>query len=155
MKATLLTQLAHEYELIAEKIAQAQRFAEGGRETLADLEQKREAANARYAQAERARDMEGKKEQLGAELAWAHVAGKQTELNDINQKLSNAQAHLRRADHKLEESRVSAHTATRLLGGADSHYSCDTTLPKLLYALLNPTCLTRRSELRLKRKRFD
>ena len=55
MKGTLLTHLAHEYELIDEKIAQAQRFAEGGKETLADLQHKREVANARYAQAERAR----------------------------------------------------------------------------------------------------
>ncbi|KZV95368.1 P-loop containing nucleoside triphosphate hydrolase protein [Exidia glandulosa HHB12029] len=120
MKATLLTQLAHEYELIDEKIAQAQRFAEGGRETLADLEQKRDAANARYAQAERARDMEGKKEQLGAELAWAHVAAKQTELNEINQKLSNAQAHLRRVDHKLERLRLRHNLAEAAVRAAES-----------------------------------
>lgn len=103
MKGTLLTQLAHEYDLIEEKIAQAQRFAEGGQDTLTDLQHKREVANARHAQAERARDMTREKETLGAELAWAHVANKQSELNEVNAKLSKAKAHLRQVDQKLEE----------------------------------------------------
>ncbi|KZV79853.1 P-loop containing nucleoside triphosphate hydrolase protein [Exidia glandulosa HHB12029] len=154
MKGTLLTQLAHEYELIDEKIAQAQRFAEGGKETLADLQQKREAANARYAQAERARDMEREKEQLGAELAWAHVAGKQAELNEVNQKLSKAQAHLRQVDQKLEELRVST-SCDYSLRCADPRDRYNTAMRKALYALLKPSCRTRRSEPRWRRKRFN
>ncbi|EJD41896.1 P-loop containing nucleoside triphosphate hydrolase protein [Auricularia subglabra TFB-10046 SS5] len=106
MKGTLLTQLAQEYELIDEKIAQAQRFADGGKDVLVDLQGKRELANARYAQAERARDMEREKEQLGAELAWAHVAAKQADLEEVNQRLSRAKGRLRQIDQKLEEMRI-------------------------------------------------
>ena len=152
MKGTLLTQLAHEYELIDEKIAQAQRFAEGGKETLADLQHKRKVANERYAQAERAREMERENDVLGGELAWAHVAGKQAELNEVNQKLSKAQAHLRALDQKLEDLRVRAILVVlEIMLKSGTRYN--TVTRKLPYAPLRPIFPTRMSEPIWRRKR--
>ncbi|KAH7100786.1 P-loop containing nucleoside triphosphate hydrolase protein [Auriculariales sp. MPI-PUGE-AT-0066] len=119
MKGTLLTQLAAEYDLIEEKIAHAQRFAEGGMEIMLELQQRRDATKARYDQAQKARTMHEEREVLKIELAWAHVAVKEDQHSEVAKKLSAARARARKTDTKLEELQQAHDHAEAMLRAAE------------------------------------
>ena len=77
LRGTQLSQLSEEYSTCLENISQTQKILKNKSEVLPDLEQALEDATSRYKEAEKARSMKHRADELKKELAWAHVATKE------------------------------------------------------------------------------
>ena len=76
LRGTQLSQLSEEYSTCLENISQTQKILRNKSEVLPDLKDALDEAIRRYKEAEKARDLKYKADDLKKELAWAHVATK-------------------------------------------------------------------------------
>ena len=77
LKGTQLSQLSEEYQTCMENISQTAKVLKRKAEVIPDLEEAYHEAQARFEEAERAREQRHKADELKKELAWAHVATKE------------------------------------------------------------------------------
>lgn len=100
LRGTQLSQLSEEYELALENITKTAKLLSVKKEALPDLRARLREVTARYEEAAKAREQKKKVDDLKKELAWAHVGGKQQQLD---KKVQEA-AKLARRLPKIEES---------------------------------------------------
>lgn len=100
LRGTQLSQLSEEYELALENITKTAKLLSVKKEALPDLRARLREVTARYEEAAKAREQKKKVDDLKKELAWAHVAGKELQLD---KKVQEA-AKLARRLPKIEES---------------------------------------------------
>ena len=100
LRGTQLSQLSEEYMLALDNITKTAKLLSVKKEALPDLRARLREVTARYEEAAKAREQKKKVDDLKKELAWAHVAGKQLQLD---KKVQEA-AKLARRLPKIEES---------------------------------------------------
>ncbi|KAI0755297.1 P-loop containing nucleoside triphosphate hydrolase protein [Daedaleopsis nitida] len=96
LKGTQLSQLSEEYQTCMENISQTAKVLKRKAAVLPDLESAYIEVKERYEEAKRAREQRHKADELKKELAWAHVAAKEEELES---KLRDVAA----IQHKIEK----------------------------------------------------
>ncbi|KAH9925422.1 P-loop containing nucleoside triphosphate hydrolase protein [Epithele typhae] len=109
LKGTQLSQLSEEYQTCMENISQTAKILKRKAEVLPGLEDSYEEARTRYEEAKKAREQRHKADELKKELAWAHVATKEAELQKqlvevekAKHKAAKQQESLTAAQAKLE-----------------------------------------------------
>jgi structural maintenance of chromosomes protein 6 len=106
LRGTQLSQLSEEYEICSENITQTHRIIEQKKEAIPDLQAAFKDASTRFNEAKKARELKDRVSGLKKELAWAHVAGKQAELEDKVTELANLENGLPEFTRKVDEARV-------------------------------------------------
>ncbi|EKM51961.1 uncharacterized protein PHACADRAFT_102496 [Phanerochaete carnosa HHB-10118-sp] len=107
LRGTQLSQLSEEYSTCLENISQTQKVLKAKSEILPDLEEQLEEATGRFKEAEKARNLKHKADDLKKEMAWAHVATKEQELSEKIQDHEKLKAKIPKIEEKLREAEVS------------------------------------------------
>ncbi|RPD77418.1 P-loop containing nucleoside triphosphate hydrolase protein [Lentinus tigrinus ALCF2SS1-7] len=107
LKGTQLSQLSEEYQTCMENISQTAKVLKRKAEVIPDLEDQYNEAQQRFEEAERAREQRHRADELKKELAWAHVAAKEQELEGKMKDVAAIQ-------HKIERNEAEIKTAEDL-----------------------------------------
>jgi hypothetical protein len=78
LRGTQLSQLSEEYDTCLDNINQTKKVLHQKKQVLPDLRATFKEASVRFEEASKAREQRFKVDELKKELAWAHVAAKQT-----------------------------------------------------------------------------
>lgn len=106
LRGTQLSQLSEEYSTCLENISQTQKILKNKSEVLPDLEAALEEALSRFKEAEKARDLKYKADDLKKELAWSHVASKEQELQEKMEEAEKCRAKLPRIIEHIDEAEL-------------------------------------------------
>lgn len=109
LRGTQLSQLSDEYDICLENITQTAKVLAQKKEALPDLRAAFNETTARYQEAAKAREQKTKADELKKELAWAHVKGKEIEM-----------------EKKIGEAAKAARRLPRVQEAADKAEVCDT-----------------------------
>lgn len=107
LRGTQLSQLSEEYQTCLESIQSMQKTVKRKSEGLPDLEEALEDAMSRFEEARKAREQRHKADDLKKELAWAHVASKEAELNTRMAEAARLAKRLPRIKKDMQEAQVS------------------------------------------------
>lgn len=83
LRGTQLSQLSEEYDACLDNINQTKKVLHQKKQVLPDLRATFKEASVRFEEASKAREQRCKVDELKKELAWAHVAAKQTVRTDL------------------------------------------------------------------------
>ncbi|KIK94055.1 hypothetical protein PAXRUDRAFT_479126 [Paxillus rubicundulus Ve08.2h10] len=113
LRGTQLSQLSEEYDTCLDNINQTKKVLHQKKQVIPDLRVAFKEASARFQEASKAREQRHKASELKKELAWAHVASKQEEMEAKFDDLAKAQRRLPRIEAELETAEVCMfHSAT-------------------------------------------
>ncbi|KAN0087613.1 hypothetical protein V8E55_006234 [Tylopilus felleus] len=102
LRGTQLSQLSEEYDTCLSNINQTKRLLHQKKQILPDLRATFKEATARFQEASKAREQRFKVDELKKELAWAHVAAKQGEMEAKFEDLAKAERRLPRIQTELQ-----------------------------------------------------
>ncbi|KAF9221585.1 P-loop containing nucleoside triphosphate hydrolase protein [Gyrodon lividus] len=102
LRGTQLSQLSEEYDTCLDNINQTKKVLHQKKQVIPDLRATFKEASARFQEASKAREQRYKADELKKELAWAHVAAKQEEMETKFDELGKAQRRLPRIEAELE-----------------------------------------------------
>ncbi|KAG6377141.1 P-loop containing nucleoside triphosphate hydrolase protein [Boletus reticuloceps] len=102
LRGTQLSQLSEEYDTCLDNINQTKKLLYQKKQVLPDLRAAFKEATARFQEASKAREQRFKADELKKELAWAHVAAKQGEMEAKFEELAKAERRLPRIEAELQ-----------------------------------------------------
>ncbi|CAK5284121.1 unnamed protein product [Mycena citricolor] len=122
LKGTQLSQLSEEYETCMANISTTAKVLAQKKEALPDLEQALKEANARFEEADWARQQAQRVDELKKELAWAHVNVKEKEVEDKTVEVTRLGRGPAKAQEKIDEAEANLLVATdRLVTSEREH----------------------------------
>ncbi|KAG9315735.1 P-loop containing nucleoside triphosphate hydrolase protein [Chiua virens] len=102
LRGTQLSQLSEEYDTCLLNINQTKKLLHQKKQILPDLRQTFKEATSRFQEASKAREQRAKADSLKKELAWAHVAAKQEEMEGKLEDLAKAQRRVEKIEAELQ-----------------------------------------------------
>ncbi|KAI6147159.1 P-loop containing nucleoside triphosphate hydrolase protein [Pisolithus tinctorius] len=102
LRGTQLSQLSEEYDLCLAHVNQTRKILHQKKQALPELRAAFKEATVRFEEASKAREQRHKADELKKELAWAHVAAKQHEMEAKFQEVAKAQQRLPRIQEKVD-----------------------------------------------------
>ncbi|OJA17188.1 hypothetical protein AZE42_00230 [Rhizopogon vesiculosus] len=102
LRGTQLSQLSEEYDTCLDNINQTKKVLHQKKQVLPDLRATFKEASVRFEEASKAREQRFKVDELKKELAWAHVAAKQTELQKQVDEVAKAQRRLPKIEAEMQ-----------------------------------------------------
>ncbi|KZT41654.1 P-loop containing nucleoside triphosphate hydrolase protein [Sistotremastrum suecicum HHB10207 ss-3] len=108
LRGTQLAQLMEEYEICAENIAKAKRLIEQKRAIIPELKENMNMYKGRVKEAEKMIARRDGVEALKAELAWAHIKGKEQELEKAIRDGSKLQEKIATLRNSLQEAEINS-----------------------------------------------
>ncbi|KAG6815759.1 hypothetical protein H0H87_011596 [Tephrocybe sp. NHM501043] len=112
LRGTQLSQLSDEYTTCLANIKQTYKVLEQKREALPDLKTAFREATVRFEEAAKAREQKQRADELKKELAWAHVKGKEEELEAQLKEVMKLEARLGKIERSIEAADVDFQAAT-------------------------------------------
>lgn len=116
MKGTQLQQLSEEYNITMDNVESTSRVLAQKKEAISDLRLAAQQARAKYDDATAAQKQKHKADELKKELAWAHVKGKEEELEAQLVTVANSQTKLPKIQAGIDSAEVCRFFHT-ILGG--------------------------------------
>ncbi|KAI6027610.1 P-loop containing nucleoside triphosphate hydrolase protein [Pisolithus microcarpus] len=102
LRGTQLSQLSEEYDSCLAHVNQARKILHQKKQALPELRATLKEATIRFEEASKAREQRHKADELKKELAWAHVAAKQHEMEAKFQEVAKAQQRLPKIQDKVD-----------------------------------------------------
>ncbi|KAF8551706.1 P-loop containing nucleoside triphosphate hydrolase protein [Imleria badia] len=102
LRGTQLSQLSEEYDTCLDNINQTKKLLHQKKQILPDLRATFKEATSRFQEASKAREQRFKADELKKELAWAHVAAKQGEMEAKFEDLAKAERRLPRIEAEVQ-----------------------------------------------------
>ncbi|KAG6333299.1 hypothetical protein ID866_5786 [Astraeus odoratus] len=102
LRGTQLSQLSEEYDVCLAHINQTKKVLHQKKQALPELRATFKEASARFQEASKAREQRHKADELKKELAWAHVAAKQQEMEKKFEEVAKAQRRLPKIETGLQ-----------------------------------------------------
>lgn len=118
LRGTQLSQLSEEYDACLDNINQTKKVLHQKKQVLPDLRATFKEASVRFEEASKAREQRCKVDELKKELAWAHVAAKQAEMEAKLGEVAKAERRL----PKIEAEMKTAESQFRLASDAVEHF---------------------------------
>ncbi|KAL4080728.1 P-loop containing nucleoside triphosphate hydrolase protein [Scleroderma citrinum] len=112
LRGTQLSQLSEEYDSCLAQINQSKRILHQKKQALPELRAAFKEATARFQEASKAREQRHKADELKKELAWAHVAAKQQEMEAKFEDVAKAQRRLPKIEAGLNAAEARFKEAT-------------------------------------------
>ncbi|KAG5644532.1 hypothetical protein DXG03_008186 [Asterophora parasitica] len=109
---TQLSQLSEEYDTCLANIKQTHRVLAQKKEAIPELRAAFRDATVRFEEAAKAREQKQKADELKKELAWAHVRGKEEEMEAKIQEVAKLEARLPRIQKGIDEAQAGFDKAT-------------------------------------------
>lgn len=123
LRGTQLAQLSQEYDTCLENISTTAKMLAKKREVIPDLRANLKEVSDRFEEASKAREQRKKVDELKKELAWAHVAAKEREMEDKFVALAKAEERIPRAKEKLQEAQNKIRAAEREIEERESEFT--------------------------------
>ncbi|KAG6919641.1 hypothetical protein DXG01_003505 [Tephrocybe rancida] len=112
LRGTQLSQLEEEYQICLNHVKRTTQVLEQKEEALPDLKAAFNDASVRFEEAEKAREQQGKVDELRHELTWARVKSKEDEMTVKIQEVAKLEARLPKIEERIEAAQVVFDTAT-------------------------------------------
>ncbi|KII86908.1 hypothetical protein PLICRDRAFT_164325 [Plicaturopsis crispa FD-325 SS-3] len=112
LRGTQLSQLSEEYDTCLENITQTAKVLSQKKEAIPDLRHAFREATTRFEEASKAREQRHRADELKKELAWAHVATKQLEMEKKIEEVAKAERRLPKIRESLEQAEAEFQAAS-------------------------------------------
>ncbi|KAG5637884.1 hypothetical protein H0H81_002847 [Sphagnurus paluster] len=113
LRGTQLSQLSEEYETCLSNIKQTSQVLTQKKAAIPDLKIAFDDATDRFREAAKAREQKQKADELKKELAWAHVKGKQIEMENKTHAVVKLKTRLPRIQKGIDEANAAFEAATQ------------------------------------------
>ncbi|KAH9480811.1 Structural maintenance of chromosomes protein 6 [Psilocybe cubensis] len=131
LRGTQLEQLSQEYELCWANIHQTDKLLETKGEAIPELLERKIAAEARWKEADQARQQRVLIEELNKELAWAHVAVKEAEMVQKLNEHAKAERRLPKIEEAVQEAKAEFDKASEKVSILEAQMSTSDTEKQL------------------------
>ncbi|KAG1745864.1 P-loop containing nucleoside triphosphate hydrolase protein [Suillus paluster] len=123
LRGTQLSQLSEEYDTCLDNINQTKKVLHQKKQVLPDLRAAFKEASVRFEEASKAREQRCKVDELKKELAWAHVAAKQTEMEAKLGEVAKAERRLPKIEAEMKTAESQFQLASDAVEQFEKEYS--------------------------------
>ncbi|KAG2151338.1 P-loop containing nucleoside triphosphate hydrolase protein [Suillus clintonianus] len=123
LRGTQLSQLSEEYDACLDNINQTKKVLHQKKQVLPDLRATFKEASVRFEEASKAREQRCKVDELKKELAWAHVAAKQAEMEAKLGEVAKAERRLPKIEAEMKTAESQFQLASDAVVEFDKEYS--------------------------------
>ncbi|KAG2065304.1 P-loop containing nucleoside triphosphate hydrolase protein [Suillus decipiens] len=123
LRGTQLSQLSEEYDACLDNINQTKKVLHQKKQVLPDLRATFKEVSVRFEEASKAREQRCKVDELKKELAWAHVAAKQAEMEAKLGEVAKAERRLPKIEAEMKAAESQFQLASDAVEQFDREYS--------------------------------
>ncbi|KAG1884988.1 P-loop containing nucleoside triphosphate hydrolase protein [Suillus subluteus] len=123
LRGTQLSQLSEEYDACLDNINQTKKVLHQKKQVLPDLRATFKEASVRFEEASKAREQRCKVDELKKELAWAHVAAKQAEMEAKLGEVAKAERRLPKIEAEMKTAESQFQLASDAVEQFDKEHS--------------------------------